>query len=297
MKRPISTSRELAFCPTLVGSCSSASCNLLFRKITECHTDAIVVLDTRGLIRYANPAASAMLGKSLGDLVGAPFGYPVRTDRPQELDIVTPSGATCCAEMRFSDIEFNGEPLVVACLRDITELVWLREELAELSLVDDLTGLYNRRGLRTLVDQQRRLAARRRERLVLLFVDVDGLKEINDLYGHASGDFVIQQTAEILRHVFRSSDIVARVGGDEFVVVALEANERSAARLESRLHETVDEWNRTSRHSFSLAISVGSVSFSPDDEWDLQELLAAADRGMYAAKRSKAGGSAVRSAA
>src|SRR5579885_3216035 len=100
----------------------------------------------------------------------------------------------------------------------------LERELRSLALTDDLTGLYNRRAFLTLASQQMKLSRRKGKSLLLFFADVDGLKRINDEFGHQAGDLAIARTAEALERSFRKSDIVARIGGDEFVALAFEAS-------------------------------------------------------------------------
>src|SRR5664279_1575350 len=108
-------------------------------------------------------------------------------------------------------------------LRDVTERRQMVETIRTLSLTDELTGLLNRRGFTTLAEQQLRTSLRTRNRLWLLFADLDGLKEINDRHGHETGDRALCEVARLLRTgSFREADLVARLGGDEFAVLATE---------------------------------------------------------------------------
>ena len=112
------------------------------------------------------------------------------------------------------------------------ELRSLSVEMEQLALTDELTGLRNRRGFLVLADQALRMARRTRARCALVFMDLDGLKRVNDTRGHAAGDTLIADAAKVLDHVFRESDVVARVGGDEFAVLAVLDESRRRERAQ-----------------------------------------------------------------
>src|SRR5690606_30591217 len=121
-------------------------------------------------------------------------------------------------------IEREGSPVEIQGIaRDVTERRARERALQSLTIVDDLTGLYNRRGFLTLAERHLKLAIRKKAGLFLLFADLDGLKQINDTFGHLEGDRALVSAAQILRQSFRSADIIARLGGDEFTVFPLEA--------------------------------------------------------------------------
>lgn len=159
--------------------------------------------------------------------------------------------------------------------------------LKELTLKDELTRLYNRRGFLTLGEQHLRLSERLRRRSILLYIDVDDLKWINDNLGHSVGDNALIETSSILKRTFRRSDILARIGGDEFVVLGLETANNNEERLKERLEKKLETWNRRRNHLYHLSLSVGAVSYDPDKPVSLKTLLEEADRQMYLEKRSK----------
>jgi diguanylate cyclase (GGDEF)-like protein len=154
-------------------------------------------------------------------------------------------------------------------------------------LTDDLTGLYNRRGFMHLAVQQVKLAHRMKTDLLLIFVDLDGLKDINDTYGHNQGDQALIDVAKILKITFRSTDIIARVGGDEFVALAINVNEDSDQVLDGRLKENLDAFNTRDVRPYTLAMSWGLVFYSPESPLSLEDLLEEADAAMYERKRNK----------
>ena len=160
-------------------------------------------------------------------------------------------------------------------------------ELRDLSLVDELTKLYNRRGFMTLAEQQHKVAHRTKKELALFYADLDDLKKINDRFGHDEGDAALVEAAALIRDVFRDSDIMARLGGDEFVVLAIDVAEGKAASLARRLREKVAARNARPGQEYSVSFSLGVARYDPDKPCALAELLTQADRKMYQDKSSK----------
>jgi diguanylate cyclase (GGDEF)-like protein/PAS domain S-box-containing protein len=172
---------------------------------------------------------------------------------------------------------------------DIHERRSLEETLRSISITDDLTGLLNRRGFFALAQQQLKIANRSRRGLMLVYADLDGLKRINDVHGHAAGDRALTAAAGILRELFRESDIIARLGGDEFSVLLTEdrggGDEQS---IRERLLDAVRAWNSGTQEPFDLSVSVGAVRYDPDQPGSLDRLLTQADELMYRDKKGKA---------
>ena len=160
------------------------------------------------------------------------------------------------------------------------------ELLQTLSLIDELTQLRNRRGFFELAQQALKVAQREHYAMGVFFMDLNGLKRINDTLGHQAGDQALRDAAEILRATFRSSDILARIGGDEFVAMAHVHSTQDLHALSSRLREHLQEFNRTHRRPYPLNISVGMTLVDIPTEEDLESLLARADAAMYEEKRA-----------
>jgi diguanylate cyclase (GGDEF)-like protein len=164
--------------------------------------------------------------------------------------------------------------------------------LENLSMNDELTGLRNRRGLMLLAEQQMRVSERTRQPFDVLFIDLDGMKKINDTFGHQEGDNALKDTASLLRSTFRDSDIICRYGGDEFAVIVIDDSPKTGERNgdvhypSERLHAAVDDFNRTSTRNFKLSLSTGVSHYDPANPISLQALLETADKGMYQAKRA-----------
>lgn len=161
------------------------------------------------------------------------------------------------------------------------------EELRGLSLVDELTGLYNRRGFLTLAEQQLKIACRMMRPMYLLFVDLDYLKWINDTHGHAEGDKAINEVGRIMKRNFRDSDIVARMGGDEFAVLVVEPGDAPPELFTERLLSSIESRNTCEGNPYPLAMSIGIETFDPMAPCTLNELLQRADLAMYEKKRSR----------
>ncbi len=176
--------------------------------------------------------------------------------------------------------------LLVRSISYSLERQGLQRELRALSLRDELTGLYNRRGLFTLALEQFKSAKRLGNKLFLVFTDMDSFKEVNDNFGHDAGDKALREYAALLMRTFRESDIVSRLGGDEFVVlVANAANEENLDNILSRLYASLDRLNSVPDRPFSIKVSVGTAIFDPEKPIDIEELIAEADREMYKSKK------------
>ncbi len=180
---------------------------------------------------------------------------------------------------------FEGEPASLAYLRDVTERREMEERLKAMTTTDELTGLYNRRGFLTLAQQQLKLAERTGKGMELFFIDLDGMKQINDTLGHREGDRALVDVSAILRQTFRKSDIIGRMGGDEFAALAIDTDHESRESLMERLDSILHEFNTHETGGYRLSLSVGTALFEPGDSLD--ELIARADDLMYQEKNRK----------
>jgi two-component system, cell cycle response regulator len=163
----------------------------------------------------------------------------------------------------------------------------LLDDLRNLSMTDELTGLYNRRGFLAFGLEHLKLAKRTGRAYTLVYIDVDGLKTVNDTLGHEMGDRLLVEAAEVLRQTFRISDICARIGGDEFAVIAVESPETTTPIFRRRLQKALDDFNRRKKFPVPLSLSSGMASSSQKNITDVEELLRRADRSLYEHKRSK----------
>lgn len=205
-------------------------------------------------------------------------------DEPDEQRAVTTVQAGAQDYLVKSEV---GPSLLVRSVRHAIERHRLFSALRSLSLIDDLTGLYNRRGFSDLGEQYLKLARRSGRGVTMVYLDLDRFKTINDSLGHHVGDRALIKVADILRATFRRSDIIARLGGDEFGVLALEAADESSETLVDRLRERVEDFNETSPEPYQLSVSVGMAQHDDDPRVRLDDLVAEADSAMYREKHLK----------
>ena len=187
----------------------------------------------------------------------------------------------------FHEIDGSFGGYISSCY-DIHDRKTIEKTLEIMSTTDELTGLLNRRGFFTLAKQQVKLANRDSKKLLLLYMDLDGLKKINDTIGHSEGDLALVEAATVLKEIFRESDIIGRLGGDEFAVLLFEPISFSDEQaIFTRLSETVRERNARPGRLYTLELSAGIKSYDPEHPCSLSELISRADTLMYKEKRSK----------
>ncbi len=257
------------------------------RSVAKNNADAMIVTDDDGNVEFINPAAETLMGKRARDLIGTRLKFDIVPGKKAEINISKDDSEIITAEIQMVEITWQGRHALLASLRDISEHVRLRETLRSLALVDDLTGLYNRRGFIALSDQQLKLSRRTKRGLSLIFIDLDNLKYINDNFGHQIGDQALKDIAEILKNTFRESDILARVGGDEFTVLAIEVSNNSLDILTSRLRNNINSMNISGKNNYKISISIGTSHFIPESPCSIDELINKADKLMYEEKRIK----------
>jgi diguanylate cyclase (GGDEF)-like protein/PAS domain S-box-containing protein len=285
----------------------------LLAALVEGTTDHVFVKDAEARYALINPAGARFMGRPIAEILGRHdrelFPPEVAESIAARDTRVLETGETFTFE---TESWIAGEPRTFSAtkgpirnergeitglfgiMREITRqkraerrLREQAEELRALSLVDELTGLYNRRGFTTLAQQQLATARRLGKKVALLFVDLDGLKPINDHFGHEAGDRALVAAADLLRACFRESDVIGRLGGDEFSVAAMEVSPGVVEVFSRRLERALAAFNASSNEPWMLAFSMGSVEFDPGAPQSLAELLQRADELMYAQKRAR----------
>jgi len=243
----------------------------------------------------AEPFDVVLLDLSLPDARGLETVHRICEAAPQ-VPIVVLTGlddenlAVRAVQVGAQDYLIKGQLDGHGCLRSIRYAIERHRsglKLRSQSLMDEMTGLYNRRGFLALAEQLLRQANRQHYGLALVFCDLDDLKAINDTFGHQEGDRALSTTATILRETLRETDLVARMGGDEFVVLALDGSGTAGTIIPSRIRESFEVHNRGSDRPYRLSLSMGVACRDPRASFSLNELLADADRGLYEEKRSK----------
>jgi len=275
--------------------------------IVESSNDAIFGRDLEGRVISWNPAAERLHGCTAEDIVGNSYAMLIPDDRRDEAadmwqrvlsgDAIQnfetirlhKDGSSLDVSLTLSPIrDADGAVIGISTIaRDIRERK-RSEELRRLALLDELTGLNNRRGFLLLAEHQMSVARRDKKPLALLFIDLNNLKTINDNFGHKDGDRAITDTAAILRETFRESDIAARVGGDEFCVLMTADNELDIDTPLARLNTNVELHNAQGIRPYRLSLSVGKANYDPLEPVPIEDLMGQADVLMYQEKMTKA---------
>jgi diguanylate cyclase (GGDEF)-like protein/PAS domain S-box-containing protein len=267
--------------------------------LIEALKDGVVVVDGQARIVDANPEALRLFGwrqipagRAAAEAMAGwidPRALESRTAAVTQEARIPKDGADRFFEVAVSPLKRKDGLFVghLALVHDISERKEIEQRLRESSLMDELTGLNNRRGFKLLADQLIQVALRMRWNLLLFYLDLDGLKWINDLRGHAAGDRALIEAGDLLKRSFRSSDVVARLGGDEFVVLAVETGDRSASVMLARLEERLRMRNAKGGREYRLAMSIGAARLEWGSPGSLETFLEAADQAMYQAKHAK----------
>jgi diguanylate cyclase (GGDEF)-like protein len=161
----------------------------------------------------------------------------------------------------------------------------IEDKLQRMSITDELTGLLNRRGFYTLGEQQLKLSNRNARGIYLLYTDLNDLKKINDTFGHGEGDAALRSAAMILKECFRNSDVVARIGGDEFAVIPIGMSGDNLEVIIERFLNKIESYNKTAGHEYKVSMSVGTAYYDPLNPVTVDELLTCADKMMYEDKK------------
>ncbi len=287
----------------------------LLEAVIESVRQGIIAVDSTRKIIAMNGAARAILGSTFpqdrmpSDWTGlltvsredgtpmtgeeAPLMRALRGEPPESTVCrVVPAG-----ESHGPWVSVSARPILdeqgrgvaaVAALNDVTEQRAAAEQLRDLAAKDELTGLFNRRGF--LANARARMEAARgiKAHMGLVYADVNGLKQVNDVLGHEQGDRIIVDAATVLRRVFRDGDVLARIGGDEFVALLPNLAPSSGESLLHRLMAAVRSFAGAEPRPYRLSISAAVTFVDWSAEETLEDLLARADRGMYERKRARA---------
>ncbi len=278
-----------------------------FRRIFDYAADGIYIVGAKDMrTQTCNPIMCRMLGYSREEMSGLGLIHihpredlsnilelfeKVTTGemtRIEDIPVKRKDGSIFYADIDASPVTLGGKACVMGIFRDVSDRKIMEERLRSTSITDMLTGVLNRRGFFTLAHKQWKLADRSRKAMALLFIDLDGLKQINDDWGHSAGDLALIDTARILKESFRESDIIARIGGDEFAVLITELAETDMMDVITRhVHENVEKQNKEGRRSYHLSISMGIVNYDPQHPRSVDELMTEADALMYENKKRK----------
>jgi diguanylate cyclase (GGDEF)-like protein/PAS domain S-box-containing protein len=274
---------------------------LNYRNLVDNSLVGIFKSNLKGKILYVNEASARMFDyQSPEELmsVGALLHYKNPYDREMfirqlkkkgkvtnyELKVLTKSDTT---KHILLNATLDGD-VISGMVMDISERKELEEKLLSSTITDDLTGLFNRHGFLTMAEQQCMLTDRSRNEIFLLYLDLDNLKIINDRFGHEAGDQALIDITSILKNSFRKSDIIGRIGGDEFAVL-LTASSRSANKdvIIKHVKNKIVQHNKEGSNGYDLSVSMGIAHHDPKNPCSVMELISKADAFMYKEKREK----------
>lgn len=286
-----------------------AEAGALFPRLIEALPDAVLIVAEGGLIAHANAAAvdlfgyprEALVGSSIDKLVpeslrGAHQGHVAgfsanprcrAMDRALDVRAVHAGGHEFPIDIMLSPLETPAGVFVIAVIRDISELKQAQEAIEHMAYHDPLTGLPNRRLLADRLSQSIAAVSRYGHSLAIISLDLDDLKVVNDRYGHDAGDVLLVTVAERLRLCVRESDTVARMGGDEFLLLLTEATRDDALAVRGRVDVALSREVPYGSHRLRATASTGFAVFG-EDGTDARSLQRAADHRMYLAKRRRA---------
>lgn len=253
-------------------------------RLIECSETGMLVVDAKGIIVFANPAVARLMNRPVSGVIGSELGLPMVADQRTEIEIHRGVGHLGVAELSASEIEWVGEPAHLITFHDVTDRQQAEEATRHQAFHDDLTGLPNRAHFRARLEKAIQRAANKNRGLAVLFIDLDRFKEVNDSLGHAAGDELLKALAERLPHAVRATDLVARMGGDEFTVLLEGVDDRHTAlkvaeKLRSAAFTPVDLHAQTVTPRGTIGLSL-----YPEDGTDAQTLFMQADTAMYHAK-------------
>jgi len=279
-----------------------------FLTLSENAPFGMVMIDKKGNFIYINPKFKELFGYDIEDIPDEQAWFKKAYPDPEYRKTVISAWVEDLKQARigqkrprifkvnckdgtekivnFIPVQVDTGENMMSC-DDITKQRHFEERLKTMSLTDELTGLYNRRGFFTLSQQQLKLTERTKKNMLFFFVDLDKMKQINDILGHQEGDKALIDIATILKEVFRESDIIGRMGGDEFAVLAIDTSDETREVLIMRLHNTLDDYNRPEGRNYQLSLSIGIAKYDPEKPCSLDELMAQADGLMYEEKRRK----------
>jgi diguanylate cyclase (GGDEF)-like protein/PAS domain S-box-containing protein len=266
-----------------------------YRALVESTDDSIYLVDRGCRYLFMNRKHSARMGFTGNEWLGRPyadFHGPEENEWFQEkVARVFETGESLRHEHR-SRRDGNYFLMTLSPVRHedgriSSVTVISKEELRSLSLTDALTGLHNRRGFFTLAELQLRLADRNKQGMYMLYADMDNLKQTNDTYGHQEGDRALVETARLLQTTYRASDVVSRIGGDEFAVIPVGTVKDNIEVIIDRFQRNLDAFNAKGSLPYALSLSVGVVMYDPLQPLPLGELISKADKLMYEQKRLK----------
>ena len=278
-----------------------------FASLFESSPEALVYLDENSNIININPRFTKLFGYTFEEVKGRNINDgmihpPDKIEEGEKLDKVALSegyfiyesirkkkdGALFPVSISGSNIVIDGQTKgAIGTYVDITERKKMEEELEKLAHFDALTGCCNRGYGLSLLDQQFKLAHRKKYPLLLAYIDIDRFKYINDTFGHEEGDMVLKEAVKIFKSTLREVDIICRMGGDEFLLIFPDSSLDDAPLIRERINKKLKELNKKLAKHYKISFSVGLSCYNPFNPLSIDELIRIADENMYKEKKKK----------
>ncbi|OHB90121.1 MAG: hypothetical protein A3D13_06835 [Planctomycetes bacterium RIFCSPHIGHO2_02_FULL_40_12] len=281
--------------------------DLIYKRVINASLDVIISINEKEEILLWNDASSKTFGYMEDEVLGKPItliipkkyhrkhkngmrrfiktGKAKLIGKVVEVEGIKKDGSLFPIELSLSASKSRKGFIFTAIIRDISERKFLEKKLEDMAIRDSLTWMYNRHYFNEVINREFERAKRYRYFISMMIIDVDKFKIINDNYGHARGDLVLKGIAECLEKNLRSSDIVIRYGGDEFLAVLPKANGRDLRTVMEKVKKRVKEWSENSDFGFPVSISCGGYALNPDRKKNVDEVLKEADKRLYKDKK------------
>ena len=275
-----------------------------FSSLFHSHSEALLYLDNEGTVLNANKRFAELFGYPLEEIKGKNINYgsivpPDRIKEGEELDKRAVSqeffqfetirqkkgGVLIPVSISSSPVVIDGEVKgIITSYIDITERKKMEEQLQKMARIDNLTGCFNRGYGLELLERQMNLAKRNKSPLLIAFLDINHLKQINDQYGHQEGDIAIKMVGNLLKCTLREVDIICRMGGDEFLLAFPDSSIQQASLIKQRLEEELFSLNKSIKKGYQIKFSIGFSEYLPSESKTSDELIMIADQRMYEEK-------------
>ena len=269
--------------------------------------EALVYLDEKSTILNINPRFTKLFGYTLEEIKGKNinegFIYPPdKIKEGKKLDKIASSkgyfhyetirkkkdGTLFPVSISGANIKIDGQTKgLTATYIDITERKRLEKRLEKLAHFDVLTGCYARGYGLSLFERQIKSAQRRKTSILLLYLDLDGLKYINNTFGHKEGDKALKEAAKFFKSTLREVDIICRMGGDEFLLIFPDSSLNDVPLIKERITNKLKELNKNLNNPYKISFSIGLSCYNPSNPLSIEELIKIADENMYEEKKKK----------
>jgi len=276
-----------------------------YRALVESSDDSIYLIDRNYRYLFINKKHLSRIGMSEGSFAqGLAFhefhasretetfirnvDMVFNTGKPHQYEYLSQRDGRCFLQT-FSPVKGkDGETTAITVIsKDVTKMKQIEETLRSLSFNDELTGLYNRRGFITFARQQIKIASRLNKGALLLYANIDNLKQIKYEHGIQKGNKVVKEAANLFKEVFRESDIIAIIGDDAFVVFSIESTDNSIDMIKKRFQHHLDMFNAKTGRPYQLMINTGIACYEEGYSLSIEDLIASAEKAMHENKRDR----------